>query len=141
MEAKTIEALRKQLLDEHHATYVQFTKQLLTLAAGCLSLLTALAENIFPSPGELSATISTKLAWPLLLSSMLAGLLVQHRLLQRPIDDLVRAERQNSAPGMELQRTFLLRRQPSLVERHAFQWQLASFVLAFCALSAAVLLR
>lgn len=141
MEPKTIDTLRKQLLDEHHAMYVQFTKQLLTLAAGCLSLLTALSESLFPSSAGPVAELATKIAWPLLLSSMLAGLLVQHRLLQRPIDDLVRAETLAAAQGKESRTLFQFRRPPSRVERHAFQWQLASFVLAFCALSAAVLIR
>ena len=134
----TFDELRKKLLDQHNEQYVAFTRLILTLATGSFSLLAALSGNFLSSAQYVGLA---KAALPLLLVSMLAGVLVQHRLMLRPLHDLTEAEKINEkATAEEKLDPVLLRRRPSLLERMFFRAQLWSFLVAFFFLAAYALL-
>ena len=130
---------RRRMLDAHFEQYLAFTRLLLSLATGSFSLLAALSGNLLPGthyPGL------AKVVLPLLLVSMLAGVLVQYRVVYRPLRDLAKFARfrQAALDRGHTDQPIILRKLPSTFERMAFHLQIGSFALAFVFLSSFVVL-
>lgn len=125
--------LEQKLLNEHHGHYVTFTRLVLSLAVGCFALLAALRETLIASATHL---LFVQLAYPMLLVSILSGLLVQHRIMMNPIWHLDTAKaRQEESVKTGDASPVELRRRPSAMERWIYRVQVASFVGAFLVLA------
>ena len=126
---------RKKSLDHHFEQYLAFTRLILSLATGSFSLFAALSGNLLSNIQYVSIA---KVVLPLLLVSMLSGVLVQYRLLLRPLHDLDKL-----AALLEIYKDqdnpIIFRKLPSAVEKLFFHIQINSFALAFIALSVALL--
>lgn len=127
-------------LNEHFERYTAFSRMMLSLAAGSLSLLVALGGQTF-APGRAPWLLA--IAFALLCVSVLAGVLVQWRLVFRPFreNQIALAHTARAADRGEPGAPIVLRKTPSLVERLAFQLQTWSFVAAFVALAAQGMLQ
>lgn len=134
-ELSDIDDFRKRALDEHFEQYFAFTRLILSLATGSFSLFAALSGTLFSNPQYVALA---KSALPLLLVSMLSGVLVQYRLFLRPLNDLKMYELLRIKQGhkkAQSENLIIFRRIPSVVERIAFHVQAGSFVLAFILLA------
>lgn len=141
---KTILELEQQFKNEHFFRYAEFTKQLLTLSAGSLSLLAALDGKTTVGATTGASNTCVLLAWLLFLSSILLGLLVQHLVAQRPIRDLALAEellQKRLIEDPDNPDPVMVQRTPSKTEQISYQAQVWSFLLAFCFLAASVALK
>ena len=125
-------SLEHKLLNEHHDEYAAFTRLILSLAVGSFSLLAALSPSLLASA---SADKLAKAAFPLLLVSILAGLLVQHRIMMNPQWHLELARKLISQRAPDDQGPIELRRRPSMLERWFYRVQVLSFLAAFIVLS------
>jgi len=124
---------RKRTLDHHFEQYLAFTRLILTLATGSFSMFAALSGTLLSSTQYVALA---KAALPLLLVSMLSGVLVQYRVVYRPLRDLEKFDKlQQAALAQEKYEPIYFRKLPSSVERAAFRVQVGSFVLAFILLS------
>ena len=125
----------KRTLDHHFEQYLAFTRLILSLATGSFSLFAALSGTLLSSAQYVALA---KAALPLLLVSMLSGVLVQYRIVFRPLRDLDRFQRlqQAALDKGETDQSIYLRKTPSLVEMVSFRVQVGSFVVAFILLSA-----
>lgn len=126
---------RKRTLDHHFEQYLAFTRLILSLSTGSFSLMAALSGNLLSSA---QYVLLAKVSLPLLLVSMLSGVLVQYRVVYRPLRDLEKFDklRQEALSKGETKTPILFRKLPSFVEQVAFRIQIGSFVLAFVLLSA-----
>ncbi|HLP97305.1 MAG TPA: hypothetical protein VK149_02550 [Sideroxyarcus sp.] len=124
----------KRTLDHHFEQYLAFTRLILSLATGSFSLFTALSGTLLSSAQYVALA---KAALPLLLVSMLSGVLVQYRIVHRPLRDLEKFEmlRQDALVKGEIDMPILFRKLPSAIEQLFFRVQVASFVIAFILLS------
>jgi hypothetical protein len=127
---QTFFELEHKLLNQHHDHYVSFTRLVLSLAVGSFSLLAAFRQSL------LSSERFEDLAWtafPLLLVSILAGLLVQHRIMMNPIFHLRHAKALADASTDEV--AIEVRRKPSGLEMWFYRIQVLAFLFAFIVLS------
>ena len=124
----------KRTLDHHFEQYLVFTRLILSLATVSFSLFAALSGTLLSSAQYVALA---KAAPPLLLVSILSGVLVQYRIVYRPLRDLERFEvlRQEALAKGETETPILFRKLPSFVEQAAFRVQIGSFVVAFILLS------
>lgn len=137
-EIQTFEDLEKKLLDQHHEQYLAFTRLVLTLSTGSFSLLASLSGNFLSSSQYIGVA---KTALPLLFVSMLSGVLVQHRVMTAPINDLNRAKALVDKAASEGKTDPIkLWRKPTNVEQIFYKIQLVSFLSAFICLGAYTLL-
>ena len=138
-ESRTPLDFRKRTLDHHFEQYLAFTRLILSLATGSFSLFAALSGTLLSSSQYVALA---KAALPLLLVSMLAGVLVQYRIVFRPLRDLEKLEillREAEVKG-ETEQPILFRKLPSAVEQLFFRVQVWSFVVSFVLLSGYVVL-
>lgn len=128
------EDFKKRTLDEHFVQYLAFTRLILSLATGSFSLFAALSGVLLSSTQYVCLA---KVALPLLLVSMLSGILVQYRIVCRPLRDLDKflQLQQGALERGEIDQPIFLRKLPSLVEKIFFRVQVGSFVLAFILLA------
>lgn len=126
---------KKRTLDHHFEQYLAFTRLILSLSTGSFSLIAALSGNLLSSA---QYVLLAKVSLPLLLVSMLSGVLVQYRVVYRPLHDLEKFDKlqQEALSKGETETPILFRKLPSFVEQVAFRIQIGSFVLAFVLLSA-----
>lgn len=137
-EIQTFEDLEKKLLDQHHEQYLAFTRLVLTLSTGSFSLLASLSGNFLSSSQYIGVA---KTALPLLFVSMLSGVLVQHRIMTAPINDLNRAKSLVDKAALEGKvEPIKLWRKPTKVEQIFYKIQLVSFLSAFICLGAYTML-
>lgn len=137
-EIQTFEDLEKKLLDQHHEQYLAFTRLILTLSTGSFSLLASLSGNFLSSSQYIGVA---KTALPLLFVSMLSGVLVQHRIMTAPINDLNRAKSLVDKAALEGKvEPIKLWRKPTKVEQIFYKIQLVSFLSAFICLGAYTML-
>ena len=128
---KTFSEIEKQYLDEHHESYVAFTRLLVMLSVAFITLLAA-SVNVSDSP-LFKASIACQLF------SLLFGLVVQHQIMTGPIHHLRQAQSaqdlarpKDNHGGSEAVST---RRPPSKLNQLSYKLQLWSFALSFLLMS------
>src|SRR5487761_128289 len=126
-------SLEHKLLNQHHDDYAAFTRLILSLAVGSFTLLAALSVKLLTANEFASFA---KAAFPLLLISILAGLLVQHRIMMNPQWHLEEARKliaESEARGNN--EPIVLRRKPSILERWFYRIQVLTFLSSFIVLA------
>lgn len=140
---QTFQELEHKLLNEHAERLHQWSKTLLTLAAGILGLWAGLHANLPTSPGAWAWL--TKAVWALMVLSLAFGVWHEWSAVMEPWRALTRArkiqERALQTPGREPGSAVELRRRPERLQRIALHLQTAAFLLSFVALTAIVQLR
>jgi len=124
---QTFEELEKKLLNEHHDLYVSFTRLLLTLSTGSLTLLVAFRGST-PLQTNDTSNITLILTWSLFIISIITGVLVQYRLMMRPLDDInnARISNENAKDNQPIK----LFRKPKKRDWVAFSIQVYTFIFA-----------
>jgi len=121
--------LERKLLNQHHDHYVSFSRLLLSLSTGSFTLLAAFQDSIIEAAAK---PIVAKVVFPLLLASMLFGVLVQHRVVMNPLRHLRDADAlMQKAKDSGADEPVILRRRPSVWERVFFWLQEATFSASF----------
>ncbi|NMH58705.1 hypothetical protein [Alteromonas ponticola] len=115
--------LEYKLLNQHHQEYCAFTRLLLTITVACITIM--------------AATSTTKnwyftISFSLLFSSLLFGILVQHRIMMTPIYHLEDAQnKMNAALKNSSSGAIEIRRKPTKLEQWFYRSQMVCFVMAF----------
>lgn len=129
MHPQTHLELEHKLLNQHHDHYVSFSRLLLSLSTGSFTLLAAFQDSLIDASAK---TTASKLVFPLLLASILFGVLVQHRIVMNPLRHLRFADTQlKQAAEKGPEEVVILRRRPSRSERVFFWCQEATFAASF----------
>ena len=124
---KTKYELEYQLLNQHGEEYKAFTRLLLTLSVACMTILASVKdlEGIFHT-----------VAFSLLFLSVLAGLLVQHRIMMNPLyQQHELTKKWEEAVANDDGSPIMLRRAPSKIERLFYRIQAVAFMLSFMCLA------
>ena len=118
--------LKGKLMNEHGDRYREFTRFLIALSAGFITLSVPIAR------GDASLLLKYSLVAHLL--SLFGGLVVQHQIMMAPIHHLCQAERlQQASPAATL---LELRRSPSTAQRVLYKLQITCFLGGFALIAA-----
>lgn len=126
---QTFSELEHKLLNQHHDHYVAFSRLLLSLATGAFALLAAFRTDVVLDSAYRNLALT---AFPCLLVSVLAGILVQHRIMMNPIWHLDHAR--DLMKRAEADEPVEIRRRPSRLEMFAYRVQALAFIGSFLAL-------
>lgn len=121
--------LKKKLMDEHGELYRKFTTLILSLTAGAIGLLTTFRKDWVGDTDTYIYFANTALT--LLLLSFISGLIVQHRIMVRPLHlthqlEKLPLENDEDWDGEPIE----FRRTPDMIERIAYNIQYLIFYAA-----------
>jgi len=126
---QTFEELEKKLLNDHGNEYKTFTRLILSLSIGTLAFLISFQKNIVDE-SALYGYLSLISLSGFFISSFF-GVLVQHRLMMRPLKDLEQAKKRLSSQEGESDLPIRIYRKPELTERIFYKLQIILFLLSF----------
>ena len=121
--------LKKKLLDEHGDLYRKFTTLILSFSTGAIGLLIAFRSSWIKTTD--TYVVLAKVGLALLLVSFIAGIIVQHSNMLRPLAITRRVDRlAKEAEEKESSDPVEVRREPDVKERIAYKIQIWSFYVA-----------